>query len=527
MYISKKLFLSLVCLLSISKLGAEAVVFGRSFFVAPSLFRQASVENVAGTRYDLQIASQDRRQRFEINMLGQASICSGHLSNYFLPNGGQPNNRHRLVTGELGCTAAVDGTLDVIAKYFNVLTAPLPASTGDDYVVGDYKFESNLTFKPKRDVFGCNFTYHYHLSQYLDKGWWIEVNAPLVVARHDLGMQEDIVTTGGPTGSNPVVPAGYYGNMTQAFNSSTWSYGKINGSQTKIGMGELQARLGYIFVNEQHYYLNTYFGALVPLSGRPANTYLFEPTISGHHIGIFSGASASVRVWSNCDKAIYWTFDTAGTLLFANSQLRSLDLQGRPWSRYLPVFLSANATTMNPGINSFTQPVQVTPDTVRDLNIAYVYKQEGLHLELGYHFFARSAEKLKLLHAIDSELAIASDLLGRIGSTPKFEYQDPSTSGGSQISRDFASIDRYLQVSNDQQYTDGTDIYLPLTNASLDLTSAAHPAYMSNSFYGAFGYHYYQSNYPLFFGAGAAWEIGNDNGALSQIMLWGKADLSF
>ncbi len=510
--------------LVLSSFSLQAVVFGKSFFLAPPPFRPASPELVSIARYPLEI-DDDNRNQFSVMLFGSATIGSGHLARYILPNCDQ-HTRTYLVAGEPGSEAASSNSLDLQAKYFNVLTAPLPED-GHAYIKSNYQFQSELNFAPTRNVFAINFNYRYHLSHYLDKGWWLEMVAPLVFAENNLNMTEQVVIAGGPSGYDPSVPAGYYGNMTDALKQSDWNYGKIDGKQTKFGFSDLQLRLGYVYVSEQHYFLNSYVGFSVPLSTKPSNEFLFTPTISSNHMGIFTGYSAGVRVWNRFEKSIYWIMDTAGTLLFSNNQQRSLDLQGRPWSRYLPVFLSNSVTKMNPGINSFTLPVQVTPDTIRDLNIAFVYKHNGLNLECGYHFYGRGAEKLQLLHNLDGSLAIASDLFNECSDGEVvLLYHDPAENSGQQYTKDAASIKTYLTVNNDLD-AEGQSTYLPLKTDDLDLTSGAHPAMISNTLYISFGKHWDERRYPLFAGFGAGWEIGSDDAALHQALLWGRLDVSF
>jgi hypothetical protein len=525
--IFRKISLLVLCLLFYGS-HLQAYVFGKSLFIAPAFFRPASVEQVSIARYPIELAQNDKRQQFSITLLGSSSTDSKHLARYILPYCGQ-HPKKTLMAGELGCDAANNNSLDLQAKYFNVLTAPLPENNDDPYIKSNYKFQSQLSFDPTRVATAINFAYKHHLSHYLDRGWWIEVWSPLVVAEQNLKMTEQIISAGGPTGSDPVVPAGYFGNMTQALNQEGWNFGKINGKQRKIGMSDLLVRLGWVYVNEQHYFLNSYLGITVPLCSKPNAEYLFEPTISSNHMGAYSGASAGVRIWAKCEKSIYWILDTAGTLLLSNNQLRSLDLQGRPWSRYLPVFLSDDVTKTVPGINSLTFPVEVKPNVIRDLNMAFVYKHNGLHAEFGFHFYAKSAEQLSLLNNVDRTLAIANDLVAvtdSSGDATELVYKDPDFNQGQHTTKSGASIKNYLQVTNDQNGS-GDRIYLPLTNQDLDLTSGAHPAVISNTLYLAAGNHWSDRRYPLFFGFGVGYEIGDDNAALNQIMGWARFDMSF
>ena len=512
----------LLIVLLIPVFNLSATISGRSFFTVPTLFRPASYEQIAATRQQLQINDLDNRHHFSVTPFGGTSLDGDQLAQYFLPIGNNVTCKTTLMVGEVGSDAANNNRVDLLAHYFKVVTAALP-SDGGLYDKTDYYFQSQLSFAPKHTFWGVNLNYRYHLSRYLDKGYWVEIAAPLVRVENDLGLREEIINAG-----SGAVPTDYFSNMVAAFKQADWNYGKIDGARSKVGLADLQLRAGYVYVNEKHYFLNTYFGILLPTGDKPTCEYLFEPIIgSGGRLGVFSGGSAGVRIWAKCERAVYWMVDTAGTYFFANNQLRSLDLLGRPLSRYLPVFLSRDATQTNPGINSFTLPVEVAASSVRDLNTAFVYKQGGLHAELGYHFYGRPAEELSLLHSLGDSLVIASDLHTDISSgAEELIYDEPSDNANAHFSRNHASIGRYLQVKNDQN-SSGSDTYLPLTDAELDLNSGAHPAMLTHAFYGAIGYHWQETNYPLFMALGGAWETGSDNAVLAKMMVWCKLDLSF
>ncbi len=492
----------------------SAKIVSRTVFNLPAPFRPSSVEELAAKRNQLLYLDQDLQQQLTVTPFGSLSVSSDGLSQYFLP-GQTGSNRTDMVAGEFGSAAVMSGSADIIASYVGVLTAPLPTDA-DPFLSSNYKFQSKLTFAPKASVCGAAITYRHHLSDYIDKGFWIEIVAPIVRVKTSLGLREEIQVSGGPTGANPSVPAGKFGNMTSALRQSDWNYNKISGSQTKAGLADLYLKLGYIYAQEEHYYLNTYFGAVIPTSAKPTNEFLFEPTMGNNgHFGILSGASAGVRLWADCDKSLYWTIDTAGTMLLPTNHLRTMDLQGRPWSRYLWVNLNKTSDALNPGVNSFTLPVQVDVGTVRDLNTAWVYKINNFHLEAGYHLFHRGAEELTLQHSLANGVAVAGIV-----------DQSGNYNAGGGISCNQASINHYLTVNNDKNSA-GNETYQSLTDADLDLNSAAHPAMTVHGFYLSAGHHWLDFTTPVFLGAGTMFEWGGDNAALNRLGFWGKIELSF
>jgi hypothetical protein len=491
-----------------------ANITSRTIFNLPAPYRPGSMEEIAAKRNQLIYLDQDLQQQLTVTPFGSISTSGSDLAQYFLPC--QPHGSgSSLIAGEFGSAATVSNSADLIANYFGVLTAPFPAN-GDPFDRADYKFQSKLKFKPKTSTWGAAISYRHHLSDYVDKGFWVEVVAPIVRVKTKLGLCEEVQVAGGTTGANPNTPAGYFSNMLSAFKQSDWNYGKISGAQTKAGLADIYLKLGYIYAQEEHYYLNTYFGAVVPTSAKPTNEFLFEPTMGNNgHFGILSGASVGVRLWADCEKSLYWILDTAGTMLLPTSQLRTMDLQGRPWSRYLWVYLSSSNHTVNPGVNSFTLPVQVEIGSIRDLNTAWVYKTGDLHLEAGYHFFHRGPEELSLQQSLGSGVAVAGIV-----------DQNGDYDNAVGISRNQASIKRYLTVSNEKDLV-GNDTYVPLSSTDLDLNSAAHPAMTSHAFYVAAGHHWLDFTTPVYLGVGTAVEWGVDNAALSRLAFWGKVEISF
>lgn len=499
--------------------------FGKSFLATPVSFRPTTPEMVGAVRRPLMLSDlNENRQNLSIIGIAGSSFHSDHTARYFLPHTGH-NPDDILVAGEPGSDAAQYQRLDLQAKYFNVLTAPLP-DNGDEYVPSQYTFQSQLNFKPQQIFSGMAIDYRYHLSPYLDHGYWVRLLVPILQVKNTMGMSEQITTPGGPTGQNPIVPPGYCANMVEAFKQSSWSFGKIDGAQTKFGLGDIQIELGYIYMNEKHYFLNSFLGMLVPTSNKPSAEFMFEPVLGHHgHPGLFTGSSAGVRIWAQCDRALYWMIDTQAMFFFDNNQLRSIDLQGRPWSRYMSVYLSSDATQMNPGINSFTLPVTVTAGSIRDLNTAFTYQHGNLVAEAGYHYYAKQAEKLKLLHSIGNSLAIASDVEVEIGSgVEELIYRGPS--GNIKLSKDQASINRYLLVNNDVNQA-GQDTYTPLTDDDLDLNSAAHPGAISNIFYGAVSYQWSDRPHPVLLALGVGCEFGSNDAAIERISGWGRFELTF
>ncbi len=485
----------------------------KSFFTVQPIFRVTSPEVLSIKRDNIAIIENEKRFNFDITPYFGQSYDHKALAKYFLPF-----EKSTIIAGEFGSTAGQSGTLDVIANYFGVLTAAYPVQ-GDTIVptLFNYTFQSELTFEPKQTFFGATLSYRQHLSRYMDRGFWFEIVVPIEHVKNDIGLKEKIIDAGGPNKNDPAVPAGSVGNMTEAFAQSTWKYGKIAGPQSTTGIADAYLKVGLIFVKEIERHLFSYIGLIGPTGNKPTSQFLFEPVVGNNgHFGLFFGTSGGFRIWSECETSIYFAIDTSGTGFAPNTQTRSFDLKDKSFSRYMWVYLDRNSTTTSPGINSFTQLLDVHPGSMRDLNTAYIFKHCGFEWEVGYHFHSRSPEDVKLSRTWQPNVAIASI----IASDDTFNF------GGT--SRNGATINNYLGVKNDLTNTiDGTDTYKTIQESDLNLESAAHPSVVAHTLYTTFSYNWAERRHPIFLGGGGSFDFAPDNAAMLRWMAWFRLGIMF
>lgn len=510
----KRYFLFVLFLYFANIFCATSYVSSKSYFSVTPLFRPTMPEMVT-VMHD-KIEEEYPRNKIDVIFLGSVSGKECDIAKYFLPN-----KKTELVAAELGAQSAKDGTADIIANYFNVLTStPLTTSSEDtiNNLFSSYTFESRLKFKPKQKMFGAAFRYRRHLSEFTNKGYWVEFTIPFVYVKNDLGMTEEIIHSGGPNGNNPSVPTGFVGTMTAAFKQDTWRYGQINGAQKKKGIADIYARLGYDYVKEPTHHLATFFGIVIPTGDKPNGEFLFEPVVgNGGHLGIFFGASAGFRIWCKSNKSIYWRLDTNGSVLAENTQNRSFDLKNKPWSRYMWVYLNSTTTGTKAGINKFSEMVKVDPGASRDLNTAFVFDVDCLKVEFGYHFFAKEPEKVKLGVCWNNGIAIAAITQPTSGSNSEYIVSGKS--------RNNASINQYARVPNDMD-ANGNEIYKDLTDDDFDLESAAHPGTISNALYADFNYNF-GSRKNKYVKAGGAYEFSSNNTSLTRWYAWFRFGVDF
>lgn len=504
----------------------------------------------------------------EFVLFGGKSTNSDELARYFLPF-----NKKKIVAGEFGSTAVLNGTADVIANYFGVWTSPNVNAAGT-FNTTDLTYQSEITLCPEQKTFGIGFAWRQSFAREgADTGWFFALNTPLMRVQNNLGFKEKVIDAGGGS-----VPAGFVGSMQAAllgapvlgFGATTlagdltftataakvFKYGKICpntecgnrgnanvvlnntgcGSRrgncddkskcgSRWGLGDIEIRVGYESTRTETCYGEAWFGIVAPTGNKPTAEFLFEPVVGNNkHFGFILGTSYGFQLWQDCeDRAVMLDIDTYGRYLLSNTQRRSFDLKDKQWSRYLWVYPSADSvpfTDIQPGINYFTQEMRVHPRFERSFNSALSYRGCRWDVEAGYNFYARSAEKVCLMKKWNENVGIAGFDLTLATNVAAF------TANNATISK-FEGIQCPAVI--DTATIGGTVVptYIPVKETDINLASAATPAVLSQIIYGTIGGHWDEREYPAFVNIGGSYEFGDDNVVMNRWLVWAKAGFSF
>jgi hypothetical protein len=218
------------------------------------------------------------------------------------------------------------------------------------------------------------------------------------------------------------------------------------------------------------------------------------------------GMGTAFLMWKNDNHMVSWVIETNFRYLLKNRQTRSFDLAGRKWSRYM-IVRNPNGSIM-PGINLFTQSMNVRPRGSLDMNIGLMYDtRAGMEIEFGYNYFARQAEKVCLTNNFPTGFQA-------VGFNPVTLRPDPNIIT---ITSNIASNGCPLPAPGEPGFIPGSTI----TDQDLNLLSAAHPAYTSNQIYLSVGSIWNGAN-PMVLGLGTSYEFSGKNTALNRWMFWGK-----
>ncbi len=503
----------------------------RTFFTVPVPFHPASAERLTMTHSQMRDFINEHDNDLWVTAFGGQSTSSTNLATYFFPF-----NKTCLITGGFGSEAVQNHNVDLLVHYFDVLTGKAYKSETDIFsVVPTWTFEGRLSLRPVHSFFGIGFVYHRQLSENHTKGFWIELALPIMGVKNDMHMYETILT---PTSCDEPPDASFfvtsdssrhaYQSMTAALRSSNFQYGKIDAQEytkTKWGVADIEGHIGYTYCRTPRYHLSSYFGVLLPTGTTPTSTYLFEKIIGYNgHTGFFLGTRGGITIWQHNENRLSAELETSQTIFLDNQQIRSFDLYGKPWSRYIWVYsLNDTRSYLSPGINYFTKAMNVSHGSLRNLNIASTYNTHRFQGELGYHCYIRGEEEVQLTKQWKEEPALAAIW---------YSNNEFIASQERRVSRSGATINEYLNIHNDvKEFSASTspenDTYIPVKQCQLDLDSATHPAVVMHAIYGSLGYGWYDIKIPTFINIAGAYNFGYGNAVLDHWKLWFKIGTTF
>jgi len=176
-------------------------------------------------------------------------------------------------------------------------------------------------------------------------------------------------------------------------------------------------------------------------------------------------------------------------------------------------------TLATPGINVLTQKVKVTPGLIHDINSAFVFSVRKFEGEVGYNFFARRAECVKL--ACPWQEGPALKHYNGIGETNPIR----NIQGNPYREQVVLSNNQSLQLIPVVRDDYSTSI---IKETDLDLQSATTPCLISNTLYGTLGYRCDEREYPILGSVGGSYTFSKNNDAvLRRWTIWGKVGVAF
>lgn len=399
-----------------------------------------------------------------------------------------------------------------IARYFfgtDVLTftgSRVPNRSPSD-ILADYfglptDYSSTVFVTPCAENALCDFDWYCGLDAWAD-GLYFRAHAPLVYTKWGLHLEN---CSEFPGVNN--YPAGYMGpelierqqmakSITQALTGRVsfgdyqpLRYGKVDGSQSAVGLSEIQMALGWNMINNEGYHFGINARTSIPTGTRPKGIYIFEPIIgNGHHWELGFGLTGHAVSWYCDDEWMVGIYgDMNVTHLFNANQRRSFDfLRHGAGSRYILLQTMGPAEqgltisdvqaeyqyqgTVFPAINKTTLDCEVSAAIQLDLVAMLTWQHKHINIDIGYNLWMRSGETLASRDCFpDNRYAFKGDAQV-YGFT--FDTQQPIRLNATQSTPEAGGVIGRVRIESGQGEGNASQIF---TNANSDNNPATNRA---------------------------------------------------
>lgn len=295
-------------------------------------------------------------------------------------------------------------TTDILADYFGLGTT----------------FESTVKLVPKvqQGIFAMQF--YWGLNRFWE-GLYCLVQAPVVWTQWNMAIHEEITNNGRSftypplyMDTNALLPP--MRSVKEAFRrivpfgqiSEGLNYSRIAGAKSKLGLSEIQAAVGWNYVDQDNGHAGFNLRMSIPTGNRSNAINLFEPIVgNGHHWELGLGFSGHVNLWEKDGEQTLGIYvDVNATHLFNSMQKRSFDLKfpNGFGSRYILLKIFDDAGQYSgktvPTVNRTTLKCETSFDIQFDIAFMFGYQYNELGFDFGYNGWIRSAERIHLKEGI-------------------------------------------------------------------------------------------------------------------------------
>jgi len=315
------------------------------------------------------------------------------------------------------------GQCDWLADYFGLPT--------------DYK--GSVKFCPRVSNFMVDLGLYLGLDN-VTEGMYFRIHAPITWTKWELGVSECRTSTG----ENPYA-MGYMASTTIARDSlaSCFCNSMINGcftfgdmtnklkytkidcsccSRTLTRLSDIQAALGWNFLQDEDYHMGLQILAGFPTGGKRCCDYFFSPVVgNGGHFELGGGLTSSARLWVSDDeeRSCWMYLDANVAHLFKRKLWRTFELKNKPNSRYMLVaemgttvenlyagaaagaddqpestYQYAGEGKLMPLANITTCCTDVSVAVQGEVSIKFAWNSGNWTFDLGYNLWGRTGEKV-------------------------------------------------------------------------------------------------------------------------------------
>jgi len=391
--------------------------------------------------------------------------------------------------------------------------------------IPDSQFSGRMTIDPEQRQTGFSFTFHKDISTLSDlsmfQDYWVSVELPIFAVRNSLNLTQYDINFNGERNQGPT-------DLISAFNQKCWHYAKIPNERSNLNAVGLLFKFGRAFLSQDHFQVVYYSTLNIPFGDGQNPEYLFDAYLgTNRHFGM--GAGANFQVLLNQDASRYalcWFLNLEQLFLMRNKQLRTFDLKGKPWSRYMLYNRMDGPANQNiPGVNILTLKSRVRPYNWVDFSTGWRFMTEHWDLELGYDLWGHGNERVEIRCNFPEIYGIAGD-----GATPEGKAVSASKSTichrAENDTTTMTNYDSCTQSSPGNPTICQKDLFVPVTLGDIDETSAEAQSAINHKVHIAIGYVDKGTNMDGFFGFGGSLEFPQKNSALHLWNIWFKVGAS-
>ncbi len=384
-----------------------------------------------------------------------------------------------------------------------------------------------LRFSPRQIVYGGRIDYYQCLGKFLD-GLYAEISAPLLHVENNIHMKLEKDVTQADGSSKISLNNLFYGAAVTRGDAKNkqdaLKYGKLC-TNSKTGLGDLEARVGWKFIENEECHAGVNLCAIFPTGNKPNPEYLWSARTGESKWGLGLGVDGSSVLWEEEDENLKIFAGLQYKYLFEGDERRTFGLKTLDYkdgngtesavenpilSHYYLVGTSGVAN-LKPLANVSTLRVDVRPGSQLEGNVMFAYNNGNFSLDFGYNLFWKEAERVKFKTQCSTSASSAD------------EYWTDSKYGVAgqsyEASADFNTDGDDTLVASANGFIKSTDLYRE---------GAETPAQMVHKALIAVGYTARNWEYPVMVGAGVAYDIpSNNKDAAEGYTLWAKCGVAF
>lgn len=292
-------------------------------------------------------------------------------------------------------------------------------------------------------------------------------------------------------------------------------------------ISHFECNISYNKVLGDIFSVETFLGVLFPGNKKDPyktkqndeNRYVFFPqNMASQYYGFQWGTTINAFVFQNEFRAIKFIFGNNLLYFLPADQVRSFDLIGRSWSRYLPIYKNFNTpffeeTTLS---NDLTYVCRVSPNFFTIITSELHYMKNKVTLGIGYCMYARQSESVTILEDIGNIFVKGTNeaILNAVSlvRTPALRLSKEDL----QIME--KNIITQKMEPNNNYY------YAKINNCMIDVQSATHPAVLAGELY-AKGSLQIMDDCSIFGGIGSRW--CHNNAIIDYGAAWVGIEITF